>query len=183
MSLACEAKANLHPLAFYTTEFTSPGTFSRRQFSPDGRGGQSTGLEAEVGRAGYTRIGGSHGARVPLPVSILCRSGCGPGVRPPPWRHPRSDDRPGRGESAPLPSWDPPEWLAGSRQSPADNPSPRNGERPVEGTRHRTSDRDESPFLTKLRSARRGRCPAGLSAASKGRWRSSSSPPGSADPV
>jgi hypothetical protein len=24
MALACEAKANLHPLAFYTIEFTSP---------------------------------------------------------------------------------------------------------------------------------------------------------------
>jgi hypothetical protein len=27
MALACEAKANLHPLPFYTIEFTSPGCF------------------------------------------------------------------------------------------------------------------------------------------------------------
>jgi 3-deoxy-manno-octulosonate cytidylyltransferase (CMP-KDO synthetase) len=29
MALACEAKANLHPLAFYTIEFTSPIPFDR----------------------------------------------------------------------------------------------------------------------------------------------------------
>jgi hypothetical protein len=38
MALACEAKANLHPLAFYTIEFTSPRRVFDHELLQNGNG-------------------------------------------------------------------------------------------------------------------------------------------------